>query len=74
MQQRLTPNELLGRVNISARVFTRGVIMVGALTWGAIAAAVGVTWSFVLGGMIEAIAALFMWHVLRDLPTETAEL
>lgn len=65
LQQRLTPNELLGRVNIAARVFTRGVIIIGALSSGALATAVGVRWAFVMGGVIELVAALMMWRALN---------
>ncbi len=64
MQQRLTPNHLLGRVNVTARVFTRGVIVVGAVTSGSIAAAVGVRWSFGAGGVIEVLAAGATWWAL----------
>ena len=65
MQQRLTPNELLGRVNVSSRVFTRGVIIIGALIWGIVAESVGLTEAFVAGGVIELIAAALIWRALR---------
>lgn len=64
MQQRLTPNHLLGRVNVTSRVFTRGVIVVGAVTSGSIAAAFGVRWSFGAGGVIEVLAAGATWWAL----------
>lgn len=64
MQQRLTPNDLLGRVNVSARVFTRGIIIVGAIAGGALATVAGVRSSFVAGGAIELLAATMMWLVL----------
>ena len=66
LQQRLTPNQLLGRVNIAARVFTRGVIIIGALASGAVAATAGVRWSFVVGGAIQVVAAFLMWRALTD--------
>jgi len=71
LQQRLTPNHLLGRVNISARVFTRGVIIIGALSSGAVASAVGVRWAFVMGGVVELVAALMMWRVLKAVDGKT---
>ena len=46
MQQRLTPNHLLGRVNVTARIFTRGVIVFGALAAGALASATSTPWAF----------------------------
>ena len=65
LQQRLTPNRLLGRVNVSARMFTRGIIVVGALASGALATAIGLRWTFAVGGAIELISAALMWRALR---------
>ena len=53
MQQRLTPNHLLGRVNVTTRIFTRGIIVFGALAAGALATATNVRWAFAVGGAIE---------------------
>ncbi len=64
LQQRLVPNHLLGRVNISARALTRGVIILGALCSGAVASASSVRWAFVMGGLIELVAAALMWRAL----------
>jgi MFS family permease len=66
LQQRLTPNRLLGRVNVAVRIFTRGVIVIGALASGVLAEAVGVRWSFVAGGVIQVLAAAAMWQALRS--------
>lgn len=68
MQQRLTPNHLLGRVNVTARIFTRGVIIVGALAGGALATALGVRWAFVASGVVECLAAVAVWFALREAP------
>lgn len=65
VQQRLTPNRVLGRVNVSARMFTRGIIVVGALASGALAIAIGVRWAFVVGGAVEIISALLIARALR---------
>ena len=67
MQQRLTPNHLLGRVNVTDRIFTRGIIVFGALAAGALATATNVRWSFAAGGAIELAAAAIMWKVLARL-------
>ncbi len=64
MQQRLTPNHLLGRVNVTTRIFTRGIIVFGALAAGALATATDVGWSFAAGGAIQLVAAAVMWTVL----------
>lgn len=67
MQQRLTPNHLLGRVNAATRIFTRGIIVFGALAAGALATATDVSWSFAAGGAIQLTAAAVMWSVLARL-------
>lgn len=64
VQQRLTPNRLLGRVNVSARMLTRGVIVLGAIGSGALAAALGVRAAFAVGGAVEVIAALLIARAL----------
>ena len=71
MQQRLTPNHLLGRVNVTARIFTRGVIVLGALAAGALAAATNVRWALAAGGVVEAIAAVRIWRALALTPPST---
>lgn len=67
VQQRLTPNRLLGRVNVTSRIFTRGIIVFGALGAGALATATSVRWSFVAGGAVQLVAAGVMWVVLARL-------
>lgn len=65
LQQRLAPNRLLGRVNVSARMCTRGIIVAGALASGALAASIGLRWTFALGGAIEIVSALLISRALR---------
>jgi predicted MFS family arabinose efflux permease len=72
MQQRLTPNHLLGRVNVSTRIFTRGIIVFGALGAGALATATSVRWSFAAGGATQLAAGALMWAVLARLDDPTA--
>lgn len=67
MQQRLTPNHLLGRVNVTSRIFTRGVFVFGALGAGALATATSTRWSFVAGGVVQLVAGASMWWVLARL-------
>lgn len=67
MQQRLTPNHLLGRVNVTTRIFTRGVIAFGAVAAGAVATATDVRWAFAAGGVIQLVGAAVMWSVLGRL-------
>ncbi len=67
IQQRLTPKELLGRVNVTSRIFTRGVIIVGALFAGALASVSGVRASFAVGAVAQLIAAAMMWRALRPI-------
>lgn len=64
MQQRLTPNHMLGRVNVTARIFTRGIIIAGALAAGALATATNVRWALAVGGTVEILAGVLIWRVL----------
>jgi len=64
LQQRLTPNDLLGRVNVTSRMFTRGVIVIGAISAGTLATFSGVRASFALGGFAQLVAAAMMWSAL----------
>lgn len=66
LQQRLTPNHLLGRVNVSARMFTRGVIVSGALVAGSVASWLGLRTTFVLAGCVVMLAGAIMTRALRD--------
>lgn len=65
VQQRLTPNHLLGRVNVTSRMFTRGIIVVGALASGALATTVGVRWAFVVGAAVHLVSAALVARALR---------
>lgn len=71
LQQRLTPNELLGRINVTSRIFTRGVIVVGALVAGALGSVSGVRTSFAVGGVVQLIASAMMWSALGRLSTSS---
>lgn len=57
LQQRLTPNHLLGRINVTSRIFTRGIIVFGALAAGTLATATSVRWALTAGGIIQLAAA-----------------
>ncbi len=65
VQQRLTPNTMLGRVNTTSRVFTRGVIAVAALGAGTVAALTDVRVAFAVAGLAQLIAAVMMWRAFR---------
>ena len=67
LQQRLTPNHLLGRVNVTSRMFTRGIVVVGALASGAVAAAIGLRPTFVVGGAVQVVAAVLIARALRTI-------
>ncbi len=64
LQQRLTPNDLIGRVNVTARIFTRGIIVIGAPIAGALATLSSVRLSFAFGGLAQLVAAAMMWSAL----------
>lgn len=67
MQQRLTPNRLLGRVNVTARIATRGIIIFGALAAGGLATVTSVRWAVAMGGVLEVLAATLVWRALARL-------
>lgn len=69
LQQRLTPNRLLGRVNVSARMFTRGIIVAGALGSGALASTIGLRPTFAVGGAVVIVSALLFAFALRARPS-----
>ena len=64
LQQRLTPNELLGRINVTSRIFTRGVIVAGALLAGTLADQQGIRAAFVAAAIVQLLAALVTWWAL----------
>ena len=65
LQQRLTPNRLLGRVNVSARMLTRGIIVAGALASGTLATFIGLRNTFLVGGAFQILSAVLMRRALR---------
>lgn len=67
LQQRLTPNQLLGRVNVTSRMFTRGIIVVGALASGALASAIGLRPTFAVGGAVVVVSAILLAAALRTI-------
>ncbi|MCP5024829.1 MAG: MFS transporter [Actinomycetia bacterium] len=64
LQQRLTPNHLLGRVNTASRFLTRGSMVLGSLTSGVVASLTSVRWAIGVGAVIEMVAALLLIWVL----------
>lgn len=71
IQQRLTPNEMLGRINVTSRMFTRGVIIVGAPVAGVIAQLTSVRVAFGVAATVVGVAAGLTWRVLAR-PTASA--
>lgn len=63
--QRVTPNRLLGRINTTTRVFTRGPIVLGSAAMGALATVTSVRFSIAVGAVFDLVAAILMWRVLR---------
>ena len=66
IQQRLTPNDMLGRINVTSRMFTRGVIIIGAPVAGVVAQFTSARVSFVVAGVVLAGAALLTWRALSE--------
>ena len=73
-RQSVIPNELLGRVNGAYRFFSYGAIPIGAVLGGVVVAVTEPVWSrsaalripFVVAGVIQLIAAIFLVRTLSD--------
>ncbi len=65
IQQRVTPNELLGRINVTTRIFTRGVVILGALGAGVVAASTDVRVAFAVAGLAQMVSAAMMWRAFQ---------
>lgn len=65
LQQRITPNHLLGRVNTTTRVLTRGSMVFGSLAMGALATVTNVRLAIVTGAAIDLAAGVMLWLLLR---------
>jgi MFS family permease len=72
LRQRITPDNLLGRVNASYRLFAWGVMPVGALLGGLLAEALGLQSVFVAAAAIS-LAMLFFRRHLTDAALDAAE-
>jgi hypothetical protein len=58
LRQAIVPDHLLGRVNGAYRLAGWGTAPIGALLGGALASTAGLRTPFVVGGLIQAAAAL----------------
>ena len=58
LRQSLIPTPLAGRVNVVMRTCTYGAMTVGALTGGLLASTLGSHGPFVVGGVVQLVAAL----------------
>lgn len=72
MQQRLTPNHLLGRINTTTRVLTRGGMVLGSLVMGVLATVLNVRWAIAVGAAIDLSAGVLLWRLLRHHDLEPA--
>jgi MFS family permease len=66
LRQSIVPNELLGRVHATFRVFSYGAIPLGALAGGWLASAFGLRAPFLIGGAIVVVAGLLITLVVTD--------
>lgn len=72
LRQSIVPNELLGRVHATFRVFSYGAIPLGALAGGWIAEALGLRAPYVIGGAIVLLAGLLIGLWVSDARIEDA--
>jgi MFS family permease len=67
LRQRITPNELLGRVYSASRLVSWGILPVGAAVGGLAAEAFGIQAVFVAGGLVSlAVLGAFLLTVSRQ--------
>jgi MFS family permease len=66
LRQSIVPNELLGRVHATFRVFSYGAIPVGALAGGWLASAYGLRAPYLIGGAIVVVAGLVIGRWVSD--------
>jgi MFS family permease len=66
LRQSIVPNELLGRVHATFRVFSYGAIPVGAMVGGWIAQAYGLRAPYVIGGVVVLAAGLLIGLWVSD--------
>src|SRR5579864_5185208 len=67
VRQTVTPENVLGRVNASMRLLTLGILPLGALAGGALAAAWGVRTTMVAAAAGSVLASAWLiWSPLRS--------
>jgi MFS family permease len=66
LRQAIVPNELLGRVHATFRVFSYGAIPLGALAGGWVASAFGLRAPYLIGGAIVVLAGLLIGFWVND--------
>ena len=72
LRQSIVPNELLGRVHATFRVFSYGAIPLGALAGGWLASAFGLRAPYLIGGAIVVLAGLLIGFWVTDATIVTA--
>lgn len=63
LRQRITPPEVLGRVNAAMQIASRGILPLGALAGGFIASAIGVPAALWIGATGVLLSAAWLWPV-----------
>jgi MFS family permease len=66
LRQAIVPNEILGRVHATFRVFSYGAIPVGAVIGGWLASAFGLRAPYLIGGAIVVLAGLLIGFWVND--------
>ena len=72
LRQRITPDQLLGRVNATYRLFAWGAMPLGAVLGGVIAEVLGLPWVFALAAA-STLAMLYFRRYLADADLDEAE-
>ena len=73
LRQSITPDRVQGRMNATMRTIVWGTIPIGAFTGGILGTAIGVVQTIILGSIISAVAALWIFlgpvSRLKEQPT-----
>nr|WP_285742458.1 MFS transporter [Lentzea sp. NBRC 105346] len=72
-RQRFTPSELLGRVLTSHKTLTWGLMPLGALAGGFMAAEFGLRSVWLMAGLLHVVNVLIVWRVLTPAAFENAQ-
>ncbi len=70
LRQRVTPDDMQGRMNATIRFVTAGFIAVGGLVGGALGVTIGLQWTLIVAAVGEVLVALWLVGPLQGATTD----